>query len=226
MGVQVFKEEKTIEELQFEIEQELIAVDSSYFKRDKEIILEMYKELFKDTKRIPKFTEIEQQVAEFNYDVCYKVSILEFEAYYEQDALNSMMSSYGCSTAGELEQYVDISGVLTSEIDYLTGQMFNDLCSSRTKEIEEYIKEVLESLDVVYEDDTDYNPLCSEILFDRDEHMVVVNDAQLIMFPGIHADEYGYENSTIYDDYENMRNYTIKRRVRVSNSRLLKSGGD
>ena len=103
--------------------------------------------------------------------------------------------------------------------------MFNDLCAVITREIEDCIKEILDSLDVIYEDDTEYNPLCSEILFNRDEHIIVVNDAQMIMFPGLHADEYGYENNTVYDEYENMSNYTVRRR-RAGNLKLLKNGGD
>lgn len=226
MGLQKYNRDKTPEQIQFETEQELIGVNSVYFERDKETILGIYRQLFLDKNQIPAFTDIEQKVAEYNYDICYKVSVIEFETYYEHDAIGSMMSSYGCSSTGDLERYIDVTGVLTSEIDYLTRIMFNDVCSSNTREIEDCIKEVLDSLDVVYEDDTDYNPLCSEILFNRDEHMIVVNDAQLVMFPGLHADEYGYENNTIYDDHDNIRNCIVKRRRRALNSNLLKSGGD
>lgn len=225
MGIQIYIEDKSPEEIQLELEQELIGVNPDYFMRDKETILQIYKDIFNNTKDIPKFTHIEQRVVELNYDVCYKVSVIEFETYYENDAIGSMMSSYKCSTTGELEKYIDVSGVLSSEIDYLTQEMFNDLCAVRTREIEDCIKEILDSLEVIYEDDTEYNPFCSEILFNRDEHIIVVNDAQMVMFPGLHADEYGYENNTVYDEYENMSNYIVRRR-RTNNLRLLKNGGD
>ncbi len=226
MGLQKYSNKKTPEELQFEIEQELLGVYPSYFERDKGIIMSVYLDIFNKTKLIPKFSDIEKKVAEYNYDVCYKVSVIEFETYYENDAVGSMMNSYGCTTTGELERHIDVRGVLMAEIDYLTGEMFNDLCSSRTREIEECIREILDSCEVVYEDDTDYNPICSEILFNRDEHMIVVNDAQLVMFPGLYADEYGYENNTIYDGCEYICNCIARRRRRVSDSRLLKNGGD
>ena len=225
MGLQKYIEEKSPEEIQFELEQELIGVNPSYFARDKEIILQIYLDIFNESRSIPKFTAIEQKVAELNYDVCYKVSVIEFETYYEQNAISSMMSSYKCSTTGELESYINVADVLSSEIDYITQEMFNDLCAVITREIEDCIKEILDSLDVIYEDDTEYNPLCSEILFNRDEHIIVVNDAQMIMFPGLHADEYGYENNTVYDEHENMSNYTVRRR-RAGNLKLLKNGGD
>ena len=228
MGLQIYSENKTPTQIQFEIEQELIGVNPHYFERDKETILDIYKSIFLGTGQIPRIAEIEQQVAELNYDVCYKVSIIEFEYYYEQDAIGSMLSFYNCSSTGELEQYIDMSEVFISEIDYLAREMFEDVCSSQTREIEEFIQEALDCLEVVYEDDTDYNPICSEILFNRDEHMIIVNDAQITMFPGLHADEYGYENNTVYDDFENIKNCTVQRRRRgeFSNLKLLQSGGD
>lgn len=226
MGLQKYIENKTPEEIQFEIEQELIGVDTGYFERDRETITSMYMDIFKQTKNIPKFTDIEQKVAEYNYDVCYRVSIIEFECFYEHDAIGSMLSSYNCGSAKELERYIDVTSVLTSEVDYLAREMFNDLCAIRTEDIEKCIREVLDSSEFIYEDDTDYNPLCSEILFNRDEHIIVANDAQLIMFPGIHAEQYGYDENTVYDDYGDMSIYTARRRRTVPNSRLLKDGGD
>jgi len=226
VGLQKYIEHKTPEEMQFEIEQEIIGVDTGYFERDKETITSIYIDIFKRTRNVPRFTDIEQKVAEYNYDVCYRVSVIEFECFYENDAISSMLSSYNCGTAKELEKYIDVASVLVSEVDYLAREMFNDLCSVRTKDIESCIREVLDSSEFIYEDDTDYNPLSLEILFNRDEHIIVANDAQLIMFPEIHAEQYGYKKSTVYGDYEDMSIYTARRRRAVPSSKLLKDGGD
>lgn len=228
MELQKYKNDKSPEEIQFDIEQELIGVNHYYFERDKEIILKIYMTLFQDQEQIPKFTDIERKVAEYNYDICYKVSVIEFETHYQHDTIGSMIQTFSCSSMKELDKYIDVTSVMLAEIDFLTGEMFNEVCSQRTREIEDFIKEVLDSSDVVYEDDTDYNPLSLELLFNKDEHMIIVNDAQLMMFPEIHADEYGYGDGskTIYDGYEDICNHVIQRRRKIKNSRLLKSGGE
>lgn len=226
MGLQIYKEVKTPEELEYEIEQEIVGIHTHYFNRDKETVISIYKDIFNETRNIPRITAIEQKVAEINYDVCYRVSAIEFENCYESDAISSMLSSYNCNSTMELERYVDVSSILLSEIDYLAREMFNDICAVRTADIENFIREVLDSLDLVYEDDTDYNPLCTEILFNRDEHIILANDAQLIMFPDIHAEQYGYEQGIVYDSIQDMSIYTVRRRRTIPNSRLLKNGGD
>lgn len=208
---------------QWKLEQELVGIHHNHFDRDKDLIRNLYLEIYEDSRRMPKLTEIEISIAEYNYDVCYRVSAIEFDTIYRKDALQTMQDLFSCSQR-DLGKYINTEEVIASEMDYLASEMFNAMCAGDT---DECIRQALDILEVVYEDDSESGPLATDIYNSRDTHMVVTNDAQIVMFPDIHAEEYGYSDTSIFDGYEDVCGFIIQKRTKDrSRVKSIKDGGE
>jgi len=206
-----------------EMQSEIIGINEDNFERDKNTILEMYKSeytKYKDRANIPLFSDIENSVLAYNYDKCYEISVIEFETFDKAEVMNTFYSSAYCST-------MDINDRIQAILDQKTGNMMNDIGWSHSEAIRMCIRNSLNELGVIYEDNDPCNPFLRNIFADFNIFRIVANNAQIVMFPDIHRQEYMYDADLINDTLDDITNYVIERRTQSAiKDRLLGSGGD
>lgn len=206
-----YEDAKDAETRMLELEFELIGIDESNFERDKELISNIYKEMFQKHLVPPSLRHIEMEVLDFNYDICFKISRIEFDTNYKDDAISTLTKSFGIPP-GSVSKRVDIDEYMANQIAAMATQMINDYSWRYSNTIRECIRDSLNELDVIYEDDDFGNPLFGDPLFDIATHVVFVNNAQQVMFKDLYAEEYSYGRRTFDGAYEEITNFTVERR--------------
>ena len=201
------------------IQSEIIGTSEDNFERDKEIIFNMYKEQFDDKKDIPLFSEIEKKVLEYNYDKCYEISVIEFDASHRQEVEKVFYSSHNCGMT--LNERVGIA------IKQMADNMMNDIGWSYAEAITSCIRDSLNKSGAIYEDDDSSNYLTRNIFADFNTFRVVANNAQIVMFQDIHMEEYMYDSDLMNDSFDDVTIYTLERRPNnMPKNKLIGSGGE
>lgn len=217
-----YEEDKDFETRMLELEFQLVGIDESNFERDKEVISDIYKSAYEKKLRPPSLREIELEVLDFNYDICFQISKIEFEINYREESIKTLAKSFGIP-CGQLCERVDIDEYQMHQVATMSTQMINDYSWRYSNAIRDCIRDSLNDLDVIYEDDDFGNPIFGDPLFDIETHVVFVNNAQQVMFKELYAEEYSYGRRTFDGVYEDITNFTVERRSeRIKNpSRLL-----
>jgi hypothetical protein len=79
-------EEKDYDLMVAELVDEMFFPDDmrpAYQKRNKEMILEAYHDVFRDSKGRPDFTDIVQVIFDYNYNICCRLAEIEYHFKYE-----------------------------------------------------------------------------------------------------------------------------------------------
>lgn len=154
------------------LQESLICFDENTFDRDSEIVLTMYKEILALRKGIPEFSELEKFVLNYNYDLCFSISLLYFEEKHNKDI------EFETEDAYKEIKYNYVSEAATN--------MMNDICWDASTLMRDLIKMSLIEKGVIFIDDDPFNPITSTPFFNFMEHQIIVNDAQQVMFPDLH----------------------------------------
>lgn len=214
----LIKYENDPEKLKLELEFEIIGIYDEHFERDKQIILELYKDLFAKQKRPPSLKSMEIEVMEYNYQLCYKISELEFDENYKADAITALKKSLAIGM-------VDLDIYFESQISSMAIEMLNDYSWRYSLVISNCIRDSLQDAGAIYEDDDFGNPFFYDPLFDFAEQVIYVNNAQQVMFSDLYSEEYLYGKKGFVGHYENISNYVVERRpkTRPSTNPLLEN---
>lgn len=154
------------------LQESLICFDKNTFDRDSEIVLTMYKEILNLNKGIPEFSELEKFVLNYNYDLCFSISLLYFEEKHDKDI--------------EFETEDEYKEIKYNYVSEAATNMMNDICWDASTLMRDLIKMSLIKKGVIFIDDDPFNPITSMPFFNFMDHKIIVNDAQQIMFPDLH----------------------------------------
>lgn len=170
----------------------LVALDECYFKRDSEIIKEIYADLMINSKEIPSINDIAWQISSINLSVCRCMAM----TIYEND--DSMLCEthhnaiVECKEAGVnpddsneffAQVYLDNENEVIST---LQSDIFNDYSFTLSSKVEELVEAVLDTENCIY---APSKISCSSSYYklyklDKlEEARPVVNDCQEILIP-------------------------------------------
>lgn len=182
------------------LQETLVCIFDENLEKDKDVVMQTYLGLFDNYERVPLYTEIEKEILDINYGICFEMCLLKFEVEDEVKMRNAH---------GSIRDFNDDKFIVVSS---MTQNMMNDISWSYSEEIRKNIKRSLFMNGVIFEDDDISNPLLMLPIMDVDNYCVFGGEAQQVMFPELHLDIFRIRKDIIRELPFKISNFTIERK--------------